>query len=266
MTSGSTVDTLKRGGRKRKISGKMVQTQKVSVRVSLPPQPNYRNVRQAPPRPSSFVPNQPVRISPPEFRLVTPPPVFHPMNYAQPVPVLEDQGKSEMRTGSTPVRPDIAQVQMTAVNPNDIRPKAAMSRLVRTFDRNDPKNFNIVTGNIPPTLSQFQGGLGPLQESSTTSAIQPENKTTHLYSSAQYESSMGMDPVSAEAAFEPAKRLVPLLTVPGARRKGPVDKYGKPIESFGRASAARKATAEKYESKMEEEAAMLARGGRYSVF
>lgn len=206
MTSGSTVNTLKRGGKKRKSTAKVSQkvTQKVVVQIGrLPPrQPNYRAVR-APPSTPSYASIQPVRISPPEFRLMEPPRVLESSAYAAAASVLKDQGKEPLKTGSMRTCKDIAQPWTNVVNPNDIVQWAGSTRLTPTMNYNDPANSRIISGDIPPTLSQEAGGTGPRQESSTSDAIKPENKTTHLYSSGQYESSMGMAPVSTQAAFTP---------------------------------------------------------------
>jgi hypothetical protein len=183
----------------------MAQSQKVTVNVSLPPrQTNYRVVRQ-PVRPSSsFVPNQPVRISPPEFRLMAPPNVLQSSQYAQAAAVLADQGTQAIKAGTMRTCKDIAQPWFQPNNPNDIAPYSGSKRLTPTMDYNAPVNSRLVSGDIPPTLSQFQGGLGPLQEGSTTAVLKPESVTRHLYSSEKYESSMGMAPVSAQAAFSQA--------------------------------------------------------------
>ena len=201
----STVDTLKKGGRRRRQKPTMAQSQKVTVNVSLPPrQTNYRVVRQ-PVRPSSsFVPNQPVRISPPEFRLMAPPNVLQSSQYAQAAAVLADQGTQAIKAGTMRTRKDIALPWLQPNNPNDVAPYSGSKRHTPTMDYNAPVNSHLVSGDIPPTLSQFQGGLGPLQEGSTTAALKPESVTRHLYSSEKYESSMGMAPVSAQAAFSPA--------------------------------------------------------------
>lgn len=252
MSSGSTVNTLKRGGKKRKSSAKASQkvTQKVVVQVGLPPrQPNYRNVR-APPTMPSRASLQPLRISPPEFRLMEPPRVLDSAAYAAAASVLRGQGTDALRPGTVRTCKDIAQPWTNVVNPNDIAQWSGSTRLTPTMNYNDPANSRIISGNIPPTLSQFAGGTGPLQESSTSSALKPENKTVHLYSSGQYESSMGMAPVSAQAAFSPQKPLSKPVFQPGSGLKKP--------EPSGIAPGGRLHPRVEFE---EEAKAALARGG-----
>lgn len=233
MSAGSTVNTLKRGGKKRKSSAKVSQkvSQKVTVNVSLPPrQPNYRVVRQ-PVRPSSsFVPNQPVRISPPEFRLMAPPNVLQSSQYAQMAAVLADQGTQAIKAGTMRTCKDIAQPWYQTNNPNDVAPYSGSKRLMPTMDYNAPVNSRLVSGDIPPTLSQYQGGLGPLQESSTSAALKPESVTRNLYSSEKYESSMGMAPMSASSAFSPAPKPLskPLSYQPGSGKKPEPSGYAAP--------------------------------------
>lgn len=210
LTEGSTVNMLKRGGQTQRVTQSirigngLCDCQKVcKCKQKTKRRKAKKNVPQ-----STFFPNQPVRLIPPQFQLAQ----GVGLRYANQPVVSIGVGNNPIQNGSnayTAGAPNAANQgqygSLPALNQLEdmYRQGYVSQRLIPTMDMNAPRNAALVSGNLPPVKSDPEiGGTGPRSESQTSKAIVPESRTTHLHNVAAIASArnMGQDPVNAMAA------------------------------------------------------------------
>jgi len=224
ITLGSTVDRLKRGGKKSK---EMVQQTKINIHIGdkgkksskkskkLPPAaPSYRVISNHAPMPGSiFYPNQPKLISPGKMQFENAPRVLTGNPYGGNVsPFPDHQGNNPIRNGSdayTAGAPNAANQNQAASAPamHQVSDQYGMpaTKIVRfqpTMDRNAPRNMNILAGNIPEIAS----ATGTWSKQETTGKEKPIMPTSHLHNVAAIAAARnaGQNPLAARVAAEAA--------------------------------------------------------------
>ena len=211
LSEGSTVNRLKRGGQTQKVTqsvriGNICDCQKVCTCKKT--KTKRRKAKKNAPM-STFFPNQPTRLIPPQFQLAQ----GAGLRYANQPVVSIGVGNNPIQNGSnayTAGAPNAAnqgQYNLLALNQLDdmYRVGGSQSRLIPTMNRNTPMNSALVSGNLPAIKSDPDlGSTGPRSESQTTKSIVPESRTSHLHNVAAIASArnMGQNPVNAMAAAE----------------------------------------------------------------
>lgn len=216
ISEGTTVNLLKRGGQTQKVTQSirigngLCDCQKVCTCKKK--KTKRRKAKKNVPL-STFFPNQPVRLIPPQFKLAE----GVGLRYANQPAVTRNEGNNPIQNGSnayTAGAPNAANQgqynALPALNQLDDMYRlggTSQSRLIPTMDRNTPRNAALVSGNIPPIKSDpALGSTGPRSESQTTKALKPESRTSHLHNVAAIATArnMGQNPVNAMAAAEAA--------------------------------------------------------------
>ena len=210
LSEGSTVNLLKRGGQTQRV------TQSIRIGNGLCDCQRTCTCKKAKPKRrkakktvqmSTFFPNQPVRLIPPQFKLSE----GVGLRYANQPAVTRNEGNNPIHIGSNaytagaPNSANFGQYNLPAFNQLEdmYRVGGSQSRLIQTMDMNTPMNSALVSGNIPPIKSDPDlGSTGPRSESQTTKALKPESRTSHFHDVAAIATArnMGQNPVNAMAA------------------------------------------------------------------
>jgi len=223
LTSGSTVSTLKKGGKP-----EVVQKTHVHVHVGdkitkklrrkavgkskggrlPPPPPNFRVIPSGLPPSSTFTPNQPKLANPAQMGLAFPPNVLMNKSYgAEPI-VDMNQGHNPIQSGANPyAREGPNAANQNAPLENIIKqlqemynPHSINKRLVPTMDHVAPRNSGL--GNPLPIATQSD----TFNKNQTTGKEVPINPISHLHDVSRIAPARnrGEYPEEAQAAAQAA--------------------------------------------------------------
>ena len=219
LTSGSTVSTLKKGGKPEVVQkthvhvhvGDMVTKRRKKAKKAKglpPPAPNFRYIPSEPSCPSVFVPNQPKLLNPPQMGLAFLPNVLMNKSYGNEPIVDMNRGHNPIQSGAswwTREGPNAANqnappANITAQLHDMYAPHSINRRLVPSMDHVAPRNSGL--GNPLPIATQSD----TFNKNQTTGKEVPINPISHLHDVSRVAPARnrGEYPEAAQAAAQAA--------------------------------------------------------------